>query len=133
MLIYRHNGIVIPTTYPSTTCSPKEPFEPTVLHSSPPGSEVIIGEPCLREAGRGTLTISIIAYLQKPEASNQRRKMYLYQLSYSSTRRQNYVNLPTADDSPVVQLLTFGCSLDLVWIQSRLSEADVMNGKFCET
>lgn len=58
--------------------------------------------------------------------------MYLYQLSYSSTRRQNYVNLPTADDSPVVQLLNFGCSLDLVWIQSRLSEADVMNGKFRE-
>ena len=119
---------------------------------------------------RSTLTISIITYLQKPEASKtcqktlqkhcffflfqaffwywicnndapqpirinniQRRKMYLYQLSYSSTRRQNYVNLPTADDSPVVQLLDFGCSLDLVWIQSRLSEADVMNGKFCET
>lgn len=55
MLIYRHNGIVIPTTYPSTTCSPKEPFEPTVLHSSPPGNEVIIGEPSLREARREVL------------------------------------------------------------------------------
>ena len=95
-----------------------------------------------------TQTISIISYLQKPEASKTCQKtqqkhissfrftFFLYRIYnndapqpipmdnmakdvgciiFIGSERQNYVNLPTADDSPVVRLLNFGCWLDLVW------------------